>query len=51
MYGLNTDHPDFFSDLKNEIEKLYINQHIKLAGDFTVVLNQEIDTVNCNKKT
>lgn len=28
---------------------LYINQHIILAGDFNVVLNQELDTMNYRK--
>lgn len=49
VYGPNTDQPGFYSNLRNEIEKLYINQHIILAGDFNVVLNQELDTMNYKK--
>lgn len=49
VYGPNTDQPDFYINLRNEIEKLYINQHIILAGDFNVVLIQELDTMNYKK--
>ncbi len=45
IYGPNNDSPDFYKELKSDIEKLN-NEYIILAGDFNLVLDPTIDTLN-----
>lgn len=46
IYGPNTDSPEFYKELSNKIEDIYSTQHVILGGDFNLVLNKKIDTMN-----
>lgn len=47
LYGPNTDSPEFFTNLKeNLINWELSNEPIILCGDWNVVLNSEKDTIN-----
>lgn len=46
IYGLNTDSPEFYKELSNKIEDIYSTQHLVLGGDFNLVLNKNLDTMN-----
>ena len=44
IYGPNTDVPEFYSQLLEQIECAYSFQYIIIGGDFNLVLDQDIDT-------
>lgn len=44
IYGPNKDSPDFFSNIKEDIDKF--GNNVILAGDFNLVLDPSIDTQN-----
>lgn len=46
IYGPNTDSPEFYKELSNKIEDIYSTQHLVLCGDFNLVLNKNLDTMN-----
>ena len=46
MYGPYTEQPEFYSNLKNEIEKKYSNEYVMIAGKFNVVMNKDFDTLD-----
>ena len=45
IYGPNEDSPDFFSKVQEIIEE-YDNEYVIISGDFNLVYNQELDTLN-----
>ena len=49
VYGPNNDDPNFFELLKVKLEQVN-NEHIIIGGDFNVVQDYDIDTLNILKK-
>ncbi|MCG7878665.1 MAG: reverse transcriptase domain-containing protein [Candidatus Thiodiazotropha endolucinida] len=45
IYGPNDDSPNFFLKVQDIIEE-YDNDHVIICGDFNLVQNQDLDTVN-----
>ena len=43
IYGPNTDVPEFYSKLLEQIEGAYSFQYIIIGGDFNLVLDQDLD--------
>ena len=50
IYGPNTDVPEFYSKLLEQIEGAYSFQYIIIGGDFNLVLDQDLDTMNYKKE-
>ena len=50
IYGPNTDVPEFYSQLLEQIEGAYSFQYIIIGGDFNLVLDQDLDTMNYKKE-
>ncbi len=46
IYGPNSDKPEFYSQLLNTLQDIYSSQDIILGGDFNLILNKELDSVN-----
>lgn len=46
IYGPNSDKPEFYSQLLNTLQDIYSSQYIILGGDFNLILNKELDSVN-----
>lgn len=46
IYGPNNDRPQFYSELKSKIEDIYTSQHIILGGDFNLILDKDLDSMN-----
>lgn len=46
IYGPNSDTPDFYMNIQNKIEEMYSSQHIVIGGDFNLILNKELDSMN-----
>ena len=46
VYGPNEDQPHFYCDLSRKLETLIEDQNIILAGDFNLVMNKKLDTMN-----
>lgn len=46
IYGPKTDSPEFYKELSNKIKDIYSAQHVILSGDFHLVLNKNLDTMN-----
>lgn len=46
LYGPNSDTPEFYSQLLGKIEEIYSGQYVIIGGDFNLVLNQDLDTMN-----
>ena len=46
IYGPNVDSPTFYSNLLNKIENLYNTQYIIIGGDFNLIMDKELDSMN-----
>ena len=46
LYGPNSDTPCFYSELVNKILEAYSTQHIIIGGDFNLILDKELDSMN-----
>jgi exonuclease III len=46
IYGPNIDSPTFYSNLFNKIENLYTTQYIIIGGDFNLIMDKELDSMN-----
>lgn len=46
IYGPNNDRPQFYSELISKIEDIYTSQHIILGGDFNLILDKDLDSMN-----
>lgn len=46
LYSPNSDTPEFYSQLLGKIEEIYSGQYVIISGDFNLVLNQDLDTMN-----
>lgn len=46
IYGPNSDTPYFYSELKNKIDSYLNTQHIIIGGDFNIVMNKDLDSMN-----
>ena len=49
-YGPNTDVPEFYSQLLEQIEGAHSFQYIIISDDFNLVLDQDLDTMNYKKE-
>lgn len=46
IYGPNSDTPNFYSELRNKIDSYLNTQHIIIGGDFNLVMNKDLDSMN-----
>ena len=46
IYGPNSDRPNFYLSLKNKIEQIYCSQHIVIGGDFNLIFDKDLDSMN-----
>lgn len=46
VYGPNLDTPTFYTNLLQHIENLFTNQRIVLGGDFNLIFDKELDSMN-----
>lgn len=46
LYGPYLDTPAFYTNLFQHIENLFTNQHIVLGGDFNLIFDKELDSMN-----
>lgn len=46
IYGPNVDSPAFYINLLNMIQDIYSKQHIVIGGDFNLVFDKDLDSMN-----
>lgn len=51
LYSPNADAQEFYSQLKGKIEEIYSGQYVIIGGNFNLVLNRELNTMDDKKKS
>jgi hypothetical protein len=46
IYSPNSDRPNCYLNLKNKIEQIYCSQRIVIGGDFNLIFDKDLDSMN-----